>query len=328
MKLNKGMALCCCNILLIQGLAYADLQPISEVELAEISGQAIAEVVDLVDPGGVGFNTNETRFLRLRTGAKIEISANIEKVIFGEYSRNDQYTSYSGSFYRDSSKYYQNISGGAPPGADIGVTNGADVIIENLSLGYIDNGSIVPFKFENPYMEFVLNSSNELIGFRTGFENQNGHMGNYSEAGVVPSDPNRNGGVLSVSGNLNLLAGSAALIGYSVVDGVARANLTPVEGGLLAGILAPNSTQTLGDINNKDSQEFYLSFNTMPIYYPTISGIEANQFVNGNRRAAIPGVALNITDGTALTLPQAFGTLGGGIAKLSNCFGSGNKGSC
>lgn len=371
--------------------ASAALQKMNDQDLSDVTGQSIIEVVTLKDPGNLGNQNGQNnsqngqnssgnndipiKFVRIRTGAKIEINANIDRVIAGEYTRNDRYTSYSSNFspgkasdqdkfkkgYRNP-LFYGNDANAAKtcgtngncviPGADIGVTTGADVIIENLSLGTIENNTIIPMVMEDPYIEFAFDKDDNIIAMRTGVENQNGHLGNYSLYGVgkngfcgqtgancggkSPTDGSRKreGGVLSFSGNLNLIAGSTFLIGYSVIEGVARTNFTPLSpgqgGGLLAGlnVLAPNATQTLGDINHKNTREFFLSFATRPIYYPTISGDESRMKVASNRRIpTIPGVSINMTDGIALTLPQALGTLSGGVPKVSNCY-TGNKGGC
>lgn len=381
--------------------ASAALKEMDDQDLSDVTGQAIIEVVTLKDPGNLsnpngqnngqngsnGTTNNDIpiKFVRIRTGAKIEINANIDKVILGEYARNDRYTSYSTNFSpgktSDANKFKGNYrnplfyggdknkavncgTGGSNPdcfvpGADIGVTTGADVIIENLSLGVIENGTIVPMVMEDPYIEFAFDQNDNIIAMRTGVENQNGHLGNFSEYGVgqlgicgtsggtSPANPlgcnnksftdgsrKREGGALSFSGNLNLIAGSTFLIGYSVIEGVARTNYTPLSpgqgGGILAGlnILQPNATQTVGDFNHKNTREFFISFASRPIYYPSISGDESRLKVASNRRIpTIPGVSLNMTDGIALTLPQALGTLSGGIPKPPNCY-TGNKGGC
>lgn len=373
--------------------ASAALKEMDDQDLSDITGQAIIEVVTLKDPGNLGNpngqdnrnngtgstgnNDMPIKFVRIRTGAKIEINANIDRVIAGEYARNDRYTSYSSNFspgkssdvarfkkgYRNPLYYGNNATNatncGEPgnsscfiPGADIGVSTGADVIIENLSMGSIENGNMTPMVMENPYIEFAFDENDNIIAMRTGVENQNGHLGNYSEYGVgikglcgrdgtscggkdyKDGSRKREGGALSFSGNLNLIAGSTFLIGYSVIEGVARTNYTPLSpgqgGGILAGlnILQPNATQTVGDFDHKNTREFFISFASRPIYYPSISGDENRLKVASNRRIpTIPGVSLNMTDGIALTLPQALGTLSGGVPKPPNCY-TGNKGGC
>lgn len=362
-------------------LALADLVEMDDTQMSDVSGQAMMDVVTLVDPGGLtGGNQQSTKFVRIRTGARVELNANIDRLILGERERTDKYTTYSAAFesqgrnlahYRnrlfynsDSARDTCGTNGNCLiPGSDIGVTTGADIIIENLSLGSISNGSMSPMIMENPYIELVYDNEGaekgQLIGIRFGAESQTGDLGNYSTYGVGADgclggtntsaacsaysssgiasgsnpDTSRQGGVLSYSGNFNLLAGSSFLIGYSVMAGVSRTNYTPVVagsgGGILGGLnlLAPNATQTLGNIAHDNTQEFFLSFASREIFYPSISGDTSRMKVGNDILATIPGVSLNITDGIALTLPQALGTLNGGVPKISNCY-NGNMGVC
>lgn len=363
-------------------LALADLVEMDDTQMSDVSGQAMMDVVTLIDPGksANGTNTESTKFVRIRTGAVVELNANIDRLILGEYERDDKYTTYSAAFesqgrnlahYRNRLFYKSDdardncgTNGNCLiPGSDIGVTTGADIIIENLSLGSISNGSMSPMIMENPYIELVYDNEGaekgQLIGIRFGAESQTGDLGNYSTYGVGADgclggtnnstacstysssgiasgsspDTSRQGGVLSYSGNFNLLAGSSFLIGYSVMAGVSRTNYTPVVagsgGGILGGLnlLAPNATQTLGNIAHDDTQEFFLSFASREIFYPSISGDTSRMKVGNEILATIPGVSLNITDGIALTLPQALGTLNGGVPKISNCY-NGNLGVC
>lgn len=369
---------------IIPVMSNAALVEMGDEQMSDVSGQAMMDVVTLVDPGtsAGGTNAESTKFVRIRTGAKVELNANIDRLILGEYERNDKYTTYSAAFenqgrnlahYRNRLFYNSDTARdtcGANgncliPGSDIGVTTGADIIIENLSLGSIENGSMQPMVMENPYIELVYDNAGaekgQLVGIRFGAESQTGDLGNYSTYGVGADgclggnntsaacttsayatsgiksssspDTNRTGGVLSYTGNFNLLAGSSFLIGYSVMEGVARTNYTPVKpgagGGILGGLnlLTPNATQTLGNIAHNNTQEFFLSFASREIYYPSISGDVSRMNVGNSRFAAIPGVSLNITDGIALTLPQALGTLSGGVPKIPNCY-NGNSGVC
>lgn len=363
-------------------VAQAALAPLDDKALENISGQAMMEVVTLRDPGTGGDNNDmPMKFMRIRTGAKVEINANIDMLVAGEYQRDDKFTSYSERFQGTQKDYRNPVfhgnqesnvtsarcsnavatadskSGCYIPGSDITQT-GADVIIENLSLGAVINGQLQNMIMEDPYVEIVFADDNkgdikkgDIIGLRFGAENQVGHLGNYSAHGLGKFGPctasnsnacgnlkltdgqrNRDGGVLSFSGNLNLIAGSTALIGWSLIQGVARTNFTPVKDGLLGGIgaLKGNSTQTLADVNHTGTQEFFLSFASRPIQYPNISNtanFSRMKLGIGKLYKTIPGVSINMVDGIALTLPQALHTLSGGVPKFSNCF-TGQNGQC
>lgn len=344
----------------LSSLAVADLQPLMESDLEEVSGQAIAEIVELYDP------VQKYRFLRLRTGARVEINANINKIVLGEYYRNDSYVSQFCNTPSDNGACAE-VGGGAgqrtinhpnfvnhpdSPETSAGAPNftfgairagysgaytsqksngdyvvdapNADIILENLSLGAIVGGQLQPLIMENPFLEFVFDETNNLIGLRTGAESQDGHLGNASSSAACNFDAKRCGGAIAFSGNLELNLSLLGLAASSVIQEVARANHTPTVGnGFIAGIAGANPAQTLGDINHSDTREFYLSLQTVPINYPTISGDPARQLVNGASVSALPGFSLNITDGLSAAPLQALN----GISKVSNCF-NGNRGAC
>lgn len=343
---------------------HAELRPMSENELENTSGQALADIVELVDPsqGTAGY-----RFLRIRTGATININANIDRVVLGNYYRNDPYvaqfcnapgvfecpligdrTVQHGDYvnHPDASGTTagtRNTSSGTPRGGypsaltpndfvtqDSGSGNWfidvpyADVILENVSLGAVVGSQLQPLTMENPFFEFVFDESNDaLIGLRTGAESQTGHLGNASTGGSCVFDDTRCGGAVSFSGNLNLDVSLA----NSIMFEIARANFSPTVGfGAFIAGTAPG--QTLGDIFHQDTREFYLSLQTTPITYPTISGDISRQQVpdlSNNSRVpqAIPGFALNISDGISAAPFDAID----GINKVSNCF-NGSLGPC
>ncbi len=343
----------------------AELKPLLDAELDAVSGQALADIVELLDPdqGSAGY-----RFMRVRTGATMEINANIDRLMLGQYYRNDPYvaqycnnssntgecpligggandrTVNFGDFVNHPAANGSTAGGrnttsgsfrsGFGPHADDRVTGSggnyyvdvptADVLIENLSLGAVVGGQLQPMVMENPFLEFVFDDSNgSLVGVRMGAESQSGHLGNASSNGSCNFVDIRCGGVLSFSGNLNLDVSLA----NSIMFEVARANFSPTVG--FGAFLAGSSpAQTLGDLLHKDTREFYLSLQTTPIEYPTISGDSGRQLVpNLNNTPtlprAVPGFALNISDGISAAPFDALD----GIDKVTNCF-NGNLGAC
>ena len=137
----------------------ADLQPISDSAMSEVTGQAFVSVDRQHHPD----ETNSTSFTRVNLGMEIDIQSNIDTLELGRYDRE-----------------------GEKPGT-------ADVLIDDFALGYINNraffdrnpkaarqrkrdgsafaeNEIVPFQIDNPFFEFAMDEdSQEIVGFRLGF---------------------------------------------------------------------------------------------------------------------------------------------------------------
>ncbi|WP_396587162.1 hypothetical protein [Bermanella sp. R86510] len=124
---------------LLFGLAaptYAQLEPMDDAALDEMVGQAYIKMDSYQD-------TDSHNVSRITFGQNIQIQANADEITLG--------------------------SGGV---------NGAgqDFSAQNFSLGYIDSNTnqIVPFEANNPYIEWATDATNELVGFRMGFEEAQG----------------------------------------------------------------------------------------------------------------------------------------------------------
>lgn len=351
-------------LIFLSSLGRADLTQLNDTELDEVVGKGIIEIVELIDPtpldgsiggvnsgatncpGGVPNGSCGLRFMRIRTGAEVQLNANIGRLQLGNYVRNDPYVvgycSDGVPTCKEGDANY--VNNPLPWVADAGDRFSderlnlptSDVIVENASFGAVIGGAIQPLKMINPFLEFVFDESNgELVGFRTGAENQIGHFGNQSNAAACPLEntgKDCNGGALSFSGTLYVDLKPDALGEYTGIFSAARGNTTPTIGGIGA-ILAPTPAQRLGDFNHRNTQEFYISVNTVPIRYPTISGDpnrqglygDKNRYVNGIGPFAPPGFALSITDGVSVN--AAIAGLGAGVPKFSNCF-NGSLGGC
>lgn len=139
--------------------AHADLQPISDAVMSEVTGQAFITIDRQYHPDA----SNATSYTRVNLGMDIDIQTNVDVLELGRYERE-----------------------GEKPGT-------ADVYIEDFALGYINNqayfdrnpkaprqlkpdGSaygedeIVPFNIQDPFFEFAFDeASNEVVGVRLGF---------------------------------------------------------------------------------------------------------------------------------------------------------------
>lgn len=139
--------------------ALADLKPITDEALSEVTGQAFVSV-DRYNHPDLAENTSYTR---VNLGMNIDIQTNVDVLELGRYER-----------------------AGEDPGT-------SDVLIEDFALGYINNqayfnahpsaarqvkpdgsayaeGEIVPFSIENPFLEFAYDDiTQEVVGIRLGF---------------------------------------------------------------------------------------------------------------------------------------------------------------
>jgi hypothetical protein len=139
--------------------AFADLQPISDAALSEVTGQAFVSVDRQYHPD----ETDSTSYTRVNLGMEIDIQTNIDVLELGRYEREGEKSGTS------------------------------DVLIEDFALGYINNrayfdrnrkaprqrkadgsayaeNEIVPFHIDNPFLEFAFDEdAQEMVGFRLGF---------------------------------------------------------------------------------------------------------------------------------------------------------------
>lgn len=137
----------------------AELRPISDQQMSEVTGQAFVSVDRQYHPDA----NDNTAYTRVNLGMDIDIQTNVDVLEMGRYERD-----------------------GEQPGT-------SDVYIEDFALGYINNqayfdanpkapkqrkpdGSIyaedeiVPFSIQNPFLEFAFDEeTEEVVGFRLGF---------------------------------------------------------------------------------------------------------------------------------------------------------------
>lgn len=176
---------------------FADLQPISDAALSEVTGQAFVSVDRQYHPD----ETDSTSYTRVNLGMEVDIQTNIDVLELGRYEREGEKAGTS------------------------------DVLIEDFALGYINNrayfdrnkkaprqrrpdgsnyaeGEIVPFLIDNPFFEFAYDEdSEEVVGFRLGFGESMGVLSGKIETltGSVNVDIiDRGAGLRDASSNGNL----------------------------------------------------------------------------------------------------------------------------
>ncbi len=125
--------------------AHAELKPISDDEMASVSGQAMIAV----DVDG----TAAERFTRITMGLDAEIQTNIDNVVFGDTG--------DGSDVAISQLSLGHIS-----------TDAAKIQLDGQTYAVND---IVPFLGSDPYFELA-EQNGEIIGFRMGFNEARGTL--------------------------------------------------------------------------------------------------------------------------------------------------------
>ncbi|MFB2763658.1 DUF6160 family protein [Marinobacter shengliensis] len=139
--------------------AEAGLQPISDEQMSDVTGQAFLSVDRQYHPDP----DNTTSYTRVNLGMDIEIQTNVDVLELGRYEREGE------------------------------KAGSSDVLIRDFALGYINNqayyqrnpkaarqyrpdgssyneNEIVPFMIDTPFFEFAFDeATNEVVGVRLGF---------------------------------------------------------------------------------------------------------------------------------------------------------------
>jgi hypothetical protein len=170
---NARISLSLVGSSLITSMAFADLTPMEDIELASVSGQAFITIdnysVQQQTSGYSGFSeTLDTEFMKINIGADIETHLSIDHLLLGNYDR------------------YENGEACPASGCDpsrMQEVSSADIDIRDFALGHYtrnSDGSVEshPFRFINPFFEVAFENSSdgvrEVIGARIGFEQSGG----------------------------------------------------------------------------------------------------------------------------------------------------------
>lgn len=248
------------SIYLLFGLSascFAELAPLSDAELTEISGGSILTVTRL-DEGGIRPNGGDTdlAFVRIGLGLDVNINANFDEITMGEYDRT-----------------------GYPAGS-------ADIEMDHVSLGEIDEvtNAMTTFRVVDPYIELAFDdapnpNNRQVAGFRIGARYIEGTMG-----ALIT----RFSGDILVTGEIeDPLFGT---ITAEAVSNEPRATHADPQGFLASWLQAPDQPLTnFKTTEFRGTQNFYLSVQDRDINYPRIG--------NGPQGVAQAGTWANLQDG-------------------------------
>jgi|GEM_PF-5729365 len=315
------------------GACFSALVAMPDEDLSEVSAQGSVKMTR-IDPcanstcnsveritrgfaagDSSGDVSHDLAFTRIELGLAIEVNANINELRLGEYNRP-------------------------------GYSKAADILLQNISLGTIENGEIIPVEITDPYIEFAFESdaagqAEKLAGVRLGFRNLSGTLGVNIDTLSGDAAVTVQGAQLGIEvfgntvqlGTANIDAEghgirATGLPDVNVVGGtglLAIANIPGVDAVVSALINALNGPQALDQYHtlvNNNTNNLFLSAANRQIFYPKIG--------TGAQSVVQPGFWLNLQDGTSLPdvnlppvgIPPNFQ---GFNAYPTNCF-NGNNG--
>lgn len=253
-------------------LTHADLQPIDDDALSDMTGQSAIRIdeipLDLNNLTGIRSDGSDRSqsFTRITIGADIDLNTSIDSTVIGRRPR---------------------------PASEVeNPSLAADMILNNFTLGQvidrtddgINNPTMENFSLRDPYIEIARNSLNELTGVRIGFK---------EASGVVGHD------VVAISGDITAEAEVVGIIGIPIglteypYNNVTRTDRISTEIGLLdfLGDINPTLILNLKDVKQSElvgTQNLYLGFQSEDINYPKVGA--------GPQGTAHAGYWLNLQD--------------------------------
>ncbi|KAF1072003.1 MAG: hypothetical protein GAK45_00344 [Pseudomonas citronellolis] len=131
----RVFAFALCLLFMLAQPGYAQLRPMSDNELAQISGQGLINLLTS--------SSGDTTFQRITFGVDLATQLNMQQLNLGLYDRS-------------------------------GTSIGNDILINNFALGTVNaDGSISAFQISQPYVEYAYEGG-QVVGVRIGFTESKG----------------------------------------------------------------------------------------------------------------------------------------------------------
>lgn len=289
------------SLLLLARVGHADLAPMSDGELSKVSGQAIFKVQDFVNYGQSDGTTLD--FTRYTLGAKIDVNLNIDLVELGNYYRPYGTNCREGGKFCDNNtvattqeQKNANLWGCQQSTCASNITyndNGTtryigdtDIRIRNLQLGTVSGSTINTMTLQDPYLEFAFSGTGvnrKLVGFRNGFMQADGVMGNSIDvlSGFIEPDVS----LLGIG------------VGKILLGGVrTRGFIDPRYQGFLQGLAAGEQLPPVQKNVLNATNDWFMSLQTQNVDYPVLNGVTKAS------PTAQPGFWMNLIDGLSASL--------------------------
>lgn len=161
--LGRPLIIC----LLGANVSIAELKPIDDQALSEVTGQAYVSVDKSYHPDA----SKNTSYTRINLGMDIEMQSNADVLELGRYEREGEEAGSADLLIHDYSLGYIYDQAYFDRNPD------APMQFKEDGSAYVD-GEIVPFKITDPFLEFAYDeATNEMIGVRIGFGDAQGMLG-------------------------------------------------------------------------------------------------------------------------------------------------------
>ena len=238
-------------------IAFAELVPVEDSDLANYSGQAM---IGIDEYQVVQDNASTTDFMRITLGSTIETNTTIANLELGTYDR-------------------------------AGYSAASDIDIDDLRLGHIDadTGEFVPFVIEDPYMEFAFSETNsvrDVVGIRIGAGKATG-----SFTANINSLTGNFEMLIDHDNDVNTAPVAAQLLDSSGAATNIRATNVGVAGDCSTNCISLNNLATLNIDDSGSSSDMFLSYQNIDLKWASTlndtSTIDTSTLINTTQGAFI-----------------------------------------
>ncbi len=215
---------------LILSASVCALEPMTDRDLSDVSGQAFITIDTSSYNQGSGNWSGDYEFTKVNLGMELETVFNIDELRLGRFER-EAYVDGTVPITDDNRNILYNPDGSAQ-------VYDSDIIIEDFALGRVDNhddaanAAYVPFMARNPFIELAYKTENgqkRISGVRVGFDKAQGDLSGdlISVTGIVEGEirgdiqvvyDNNCSGWNAIQANCLLLLASADKEIYTQVD--------------------------------------------------------------------------------------------------------------